>query len=166
VSCSEPASGASARYQRGRPRTRTHKALTTLAAFSLRDTSASHGCSARFTRFTSDDQLNQHSIPSCARRAVPGGGRRGSPRRPTRSRLDAGPQVARHQNQFGCRRAGVECDLCGVCPTTGVRAQFSGNFDLSPPCVCGSRCGVGSMSDLPQRAGSRNAQGRNAVVYE
>ena len=119
MSCSEPASGASARPPTHENSLSAHDSL---AAVSLRAwvEYASHPshlvCSARFTRFTSDDH---HPIPSCARRAGPGGG--GGARRPTRSRPDAGPEDIK-------TNSGVECDLCGVCPTTGGRAEFFLSF--------------------------------------
>lgn len=142
MSCSEPASGASARYQRGRPRTRTHKALTTLAAFSLRDTSASHGCSARFTRFTSDDH---HPIPSCARRAGPGGGR-GSTTPDTVA--TGGRQPARHQKfktNLGVEElvSNVTCVECA--PPRGVELSFREILIFRLRRVCAA---VVAVSDL------------------
>lgn len=121
-------------YQRGRPRTKTHEALTTLAAVSLRDwvEYASHPshlvCSLPVSHVSHPTII----IQSHRARAVRARGARGSTT-PNTVATDAGPQDIEKP----------------IRPVSNVRVVWSfpgsrAEFYLLPPCVCGSR----AVSDL------------------
>ena len=115
-------------YQRGRPRTRTHEALTTLAAVSLRDwvEYASHPshlvCSLPVSHVSHPTIIIQsHRARAVRARGGEGGG---GARRQTRSRRTphAGPQDIKKP----IRVSNVSCVECA--PPRGVELSFRENL--------------------------------------
>lgn len=149
MSCSEPASGASARPPTHENSLSAHDSL---AAVSLRlpGSNTLHIPHISFAVPVSHASHPTIIIQSRRARAVRARGGGGGARRPTRSRPDAGPEDIK-------TNSGVECDLCGVCPTTGGRAEFFLSFGeilIFRHHVCAA---VVAVSDLC-RIYRRNAQ--------
>jgi hypothetical protein len=125
VSCSEPASGASARYQRGLPRTRTHKKRSddSRGIVSHCVTHPPHIPHIPFAVPVSHASHPTIIIQSHRARAVRARGGGGGARRPTRSRPDAGPQDIK--TNLGVDQELVSNVACVECaPPRGVELNF------------------------------------------